>query len=67
MPCPRAAAGLWHACALSWTYEKNIKKNYMKKDCCNLQYFKETNYKDNLRIKTLKKTERKKIPCRKTL
>ena len=39
----------------------------MKKDCCNLQYFKETNYKDNFRIKTLKKTERKKIPCRKTL
>jgi hypothetical protein len=25
--CPRDAAGLWHACALSWIYEKNhIKK-----------------------------------------
>jgi hypothetical protein len=26
MPCPRVATGLWHACALSWTYEKKHKK-----------------------------------------
>ena len=60
MSCPRAAAGLWHVCALCGLMKKHKKKNYMKKDCCNLQCFKETNYKDNFRIKTLKKTERKK-------
>jgi len=26
MPCPRAAAGLWHDCALLWAYEKKHKK-----------------------------------------
>ena len=53
MSCPRAAAGLWHVCALCGLMKKHKKKkNYMKKDCCNLQCFKETNYKDNFRTKT---------------
>jgi ribosomal protein S3 len=33
------------AYALSWVCEKNKKKNYMEKNCCNSQYFQGKNYK----------------------
>jgi hypothetical protein len=59
MPYPRTVTGLWHVCALSWTYKKKHKKSYMAKDYCNLQCFQEKNYKDNFRKKN-KKNERKK-------
>ena len=39
MPCPRDDAGLWYVWALSWICEKNHKKNYKEKNCCNPQYF----------------------------
>jgi len=41
--------------------KKILKKNYMAKDCYNLQYFQEKNYIDNFRKKNIKK------PCRETL
>ena len=45
MPCSHDDAGLWHAWALSWICEKNHKNNYIKKICCNPQYFFKKNYK----------------------
>ena len=53
-----------HARALPWAYgmsaryrgliKKNIKKNYMEKDYCNLQCFEDKNYKDHFRKKQKK-------------
>jgi hypothetical protein len=57
MPCPRDAAGLWHACALLWV----CRKKYMEKNCCNSQYFQGKKYKakfaTNLILKKIKSTK----------
>jgi hypothetical protein len=52
MPCPRVAAGLWHACALSWTYEKKHKKKSHGERLLQSPMFFRKNYKKNLEKKT---------------
>ena len=66
MPCPRVATGLWHTCALSWTYEKKIKKKSHGERLLQSPMFSRKNYKKKFRKKKHEKRKEKK-PCEKTL
>jgi len=61
MPCPRVAAGLWHACALSWTYEKKHKKKSHGERLLQSPMFSRKNYKKKFRKKNIKKERKKNL------